>query len=173
MAMTLAYQHPWRSDGWEREIYPMPSFPMLSVAALERSRQWYLDLGFADVFTGRGADGAPFIAHVRWCAFADVLLVPARGPVAEPRGAGIRLSFASTSADEVAVRAVDLGATIVEPPADRPWNAREVTLADPDGYLLTFTAPTAELIARLQRGAVPQFDEVIARMKGRIRAPGA
>src|SRR5690348_17967001 len=129
---TPAYEHPWRSEGWEREIYPMPSFPMLSVADLERSRAWYLALGFSDVFTTRAPDGTPLIAHVRWCAFADLLLVPARVPVAEPRGSGIRLCFASTSADDVAARAAEVGATIAERPVDRPWNAREVTLADPD-----------------------------------------
>ena len=169
---TPAYEHPWRSAGWEREIYPMPSFPMLSVAALDRSIAWYLDLGFADVFTGRAHDGTPFISHVRWCAFADLLLVPARERVAEPRGAGIRLCLASTSADEVAARAAELGATIVEPPTDRPWNAREVTLADPDGYRLTFTAPTAELIARIRSGTVPKFDDVLARVRGRVGATG-
>lgn len=166
--MTTSYQHPWRSGGWEREIYPMPAFPMLSVADLERSARWYLDLGFADVFTGRGHDGTPFIVHVRWCAFADLLLVPARDPVAEPRGAGVRLCFASTSADEVAARATGIGATIVEPPADRPWNAREVTLADPDGYRLTFTAPTAEMIERIRTGTVPRFEDVLARMRGQL-----
>lgn len=170
--MTATYEHPWRSGNWEREIYPMPSFPMLSVADLERSRRWYLDLGFADVFTGRGHDGAPFMVHVRWCAFADLLLTPAPGAPTAPRGGGIRLCFASTSADEVAARAAEIGASVLEPPADRPWNARDVTIADPDGYRLTFTAPTAAMIERIRSGAIPRFDEVIARMKGRVGPAG-
>ena len=174
MSMTTpTYQHPWRSDGWEREIYPMPSFPMLSVVDMERSHAWYLDLGFADVFSTRARDGTLVIAHMRWCAFADLLIVPARNPVPEPRGAGIRLCFASVSADALAARAAELGATIVEPPIDRPWNAREVTLLDPEGYRLTFTGPTAELAARIQSGTVPKFEEVLKRMRGRVGPGGA
>ena len=44
------------------------------------------------------------------------------------------------------------GAQIVAPPADMPWNARECTIQDPDGYRLTFSEPI-----NIHRS----FDEVI------------
>ncbi len=33
------------------------------------------------------------------------------------------------------------GANIASGPLDQPWNVREVTILDPDGYRLVFTAP--------------------------------
>jgi uncharacterized glyoxalase superfamily protein PhnB len=155
--------YPYRAAGWERETYPMPSFPMLSVSDVARSSRWYQEtLGFADVFTMRGRDGTALLAHLRWCTFADLLLAPSRTPIDGARGLGITLHFAATSADDVAERARAAGATIVEGPVDRPWNARDVTITDPDGYRLTFTAPQAKVL----EGKAPSFDEVIAKARG-------
>jgi len=79
--MQQAPEYPYRQDGWEKQIYPMPSFPLLAVSDMERSSRWYQDvLGFADVFTMRGRDGAPLLAHLRWCTYADILLTPTRAP---------------------------------------------------------------------------------------------
>src|SRR5689334_4160929 len=150
-------QYPYRADGWEREIYPMPSFPMLAVTDVERSSRWYQDtLGFADVFTMRCLDGTPLLAHLRWCTFADLLLTASRSPMDGPRGRGITLNFAGASADDVAERARSAGAEVAEGPIDRPWNARDVTILDPDGYRLTFTAPQPHVL----QDRAPAFDEV-------------
>jgi L-amino acid N-acyltransferase YncA/uncharacterized glyoxalase superfamily protein PhnB len=126
------------------DIYPMPSFPMLAVDDLARSALWYQDvLGFQDIFTFRMADGRPVLAHLRWRKYADVLLVPERQPSAGPRGAGVTLFFAMPDehpfVDGLAERAAAMGATLLAGPADTPWNARDVTVLDPDGYRLTFT----------------------------------
>ena len=156
-------RYPYRADGWEREIYPMPSFPLLAVSDVDRSSRWYQEtLGFADVFTMRGRDGASLLAHLRWCTFADVLLTPSRTPMDGQRGVGIALNFATTSVDDVADRARAAGATIVDGPIDRPWNARDVTIADPDGYRLTFTAPQPPML----EGRASSFDEVMAKVRG-------
>lgn len=154
--------YPYRADGWDRQIYPMPSFARLSVADVDRSSRWYQDvLGFADVFTLRAPDGRSLLAHLRWCTFADLLLTPAPAPIAGDRGVGIALNFATVSADDVADRAKASGASIVEGPIDRAWNARDVTVADPDGFRLCFTAP----LARVLEGRSPSFDEVMARAR--------
>jgi len=161
--MEQTPRFPYRAEGWEREIYPMPSFPLLAVTDVERSSRWYQEtLGFADVFTMRGRDGTSLLAHLRWCTFADLLLTPSRTPVEGQRGLGIALNFATTSADEIAERARAAGATIVDGPTDRPWNARDVTIADPDGYRLTFTAPQQHML----EGRAPNFDEVMAKVRG-------
>ena len=157
-------QYPYRPDGWERQIYPMPSFAVLAVSDVERSSRWYQEtLGFADVFTMHGGDGASLLAHLRWCTFADVLLTPSRAPIDGPRGLGVALNFATVSADDVATRARAAGATIADGPIDRPWNVRDVTILDPDGYRLVFTAPQPHVLD----GRAPSFDEVMARARDR------
>jgi len=115
------------------EIYPMPAFPTLAVRDLDASVRWYCDgLGFQSVFA------MPGMAHLRWARYADLLLRP--GPAtADKKGAGITLNFAVTDVDTVAARAKAAGATFLQEPGDRPWNARDFTLADPDGFALTFT----------------------------------
>jgi uncharacterized glyoxalase superfamily protein PhnB len=139
------------------EIYPMPAFPMLNVTDLAASARWYQEaLGFRHIFTMSGPDGAPRLVHLRWVKYADVLL--GSRPVAPgPRGVGVGLHFsaylAERTVDEIAGQAAGAGARIVAPPAQMPWNARECTIADPDGYLLTFSQPV-----NIHR----DFDEVIA-----------
>ena len=47
----------------------------------------------------------------------------------------------------------------VSGPIDQPWNVREATILDPDGYKLVFTAPI-NLSAK--------FDEVMERTKNSL-----
>jgi catechol 2,3-dioxygenase-like lactoylglutathione lyase family enzyme len=156
---ALPTTHPYRTDGWEREIYGMPAFPVILANDLARSSQWYQDvLGFADVFTMRGPDDRPLLVHLRWCKWADVLITQARTPVEPPRGQGITLNFMTLGVDELAERARAAGANVLDGPVDRPWNARDVTIADPDGYRLNFTGPSSNA-ARLS------FDEVMKRAR--------
>ena len=160
--MDRVPSYPYRAEGWEREIYPMPAFPLLNVTNVETSSRWYQEtLGFADVFTLRVADGTAVLAHLRWCTFGDLLLTAARTPIDGPRGRGVALNFATPSADEVAARARAAGAEILDGPTDRPWNARDVTIADPDGFRLTFTAPQPKVLD----GRSPSFEEVMNRLK--------
>ena len=151
------------------EIYPMPSFPMLATTDLARSALWYQDvLGFQDVFTFRMADGRPVLSHLRWRKYADVLLTAERAPAASPKGAGITLFFAMPDeeplVDGLAERAAALGATIVAGPADTPWNARDVTLLDPDGYRLTFTGAQVGPDGRPTRGK-GSFRDLVERLR--------
>jgi predicted enzyme related to lactoylglutathione lyase len=60
--------------------------------------------------------------------------------------------------DALAERARTAGANILEGPIDRPWNARDVTIADPDGYRLNFTGPS-------NSGARMSFDDVMKRAR--------
>jgi catechol 2,3-dioxygenase-like lactoylglutathione lyase family enzyme len=160
--MEQAPEYPYRGEGWERRIYPMPSFALLNVTDVDRSSRWYQDtLGFADVFTMRSREGIAMLAHLRWCTYADVLLTPTRAPIEGPRGLGVTLNFATVRADDVAARARSAGVSILDGPTDRPWNARDVTIADPDGYRLTFTAPQPHVLS----GDRPSFDDVMARLR--------
>jgi catechol 2,3-dioxygenase-like lactoylglutathione lyase family enzyme len=130
----------------DQEIYPMPSFVTLAVSDVARSAAWYQDvLGFHHVAT-MGPTATPMLVHLRWVKFADLLLVAERSPVTEKKGVACTLCFSmfargEASVDPLAEKARAAGATILAGPADMPWNAREVTIADPDGFRLNFTAP--------------------------------
>ena len=157
---------PYRRDGWAKDIYPMPAFPQLVVSDLAASSKWYQEvLGFADVFTMRMPDGTPILAHLRWCAFGDVLLHPMRTPISGPRGQGITLYFSTESADEVAARAAKHDVKPVEGPVDRPWNVREVIFNDPDGYRLTFGGATKETLERAAAHNVESMDALVDRVR--------
>lgn len=126
------------------EMYPMPSFPTLSVADLAASRRFYVEgLGFQVIYSFAPADGPAVLEHLRWARYADLLLVPG-GPDGGTKGQGIRLTFsaalAGRSCAEIAERAQAQGAD-VEGPVERSYNAREVVVTDPDGFVLVFTEP--------------------------------
>ena len=130
------------------EIYPMPSFPTLIVNDLEASANFYQNaLGFKHIFTMPGPGGQSALVHLRWVKYADLLLVRPRDgeELAGPKGAGVALNFGMFDRFEgdiaaFAEQARTRGAN-VSGPIDQPWNVREVTVLDPDGYKLIFTVP--------------------------------
>jgi uncharacterized glyoxalase superfamily protein PhnB len=73
---------------------------------------------------------------------------------------GIALSFAvfEGKVDAVAERARRYGAALTSEPTNQPWNARDFSLQDPDGFVLTFTqGPVEEGLS---------MDTIIARSMG-------
>ena len=140
------------------EFYPMPSFPTLAVRDLEASLRWYCEgLGFTLVFTMPGPAGAA-LAHLRWAKYADLMLRSGLRAEGQP-GLGVTLTFAvGDDLDALAARARRHGAIFVREPEDRPWNARDFTVADPDGYNLTFTKGPLDIDLTI--------DEVAARVRG-------
>lgn len=149
-------------DGSE-EFYGMPAFPTLAVADPTASTRWYDAIGFRHVFTLPGPGDRPALVHLRWAKYADLLLRPGPREGRAPVGTGVTLTFAmfareGETVDDVAARARNAGAATEAEPSDRPWNSRETTLLDPDGYRLTFTQPGDT------SGAVT-MDDVVARVK--------
>ena len=146
------------------DIYPMPMFPMLTVTDLAASARFYQGaLSFKLIFTMPGPGGQPALAHLRWVKYADLLLARPRDgrPVPAPRGAGVALSFNlfdrfGGDIAALADHARQHGAHVAGP-VTQPWNAREVTVLDPDGYRLIFTAPIDTGLA---------FDQVNQRARG-------
>jgi catechol 2,3-dioxygenase-like lactoylglutathione lyase family enzyme len=144
-----------------RAIYGMPMFATLLARDLDATVSWYTrGLGFIELFTMRGPDGAPFLVHLRRWQFQDLLVRPAPGPVTP--GTGCQLSFAAVygEIDALAERARAHGGGRVEGPADTPWNTRDLTTADPDGTVVIFTA------ARPPELADPAFS---AQLTGMLR----
>lgn len=128
-----------------RDIYPMPSFAGLEVADTAASSRFYQDaLGFTEIFTLPNPSGMPMLVHLRWVKWADLLLRPAVGRFSGPKGLGISLTFTAfegglDAIDALHERARRHGAKIIAEPGNRPWNARDFTVEDPDGFRLTFT----------------------------------
>jgi len=130
------------------EIYPMPSFPTLIVNDLEASSNFYQNvLGFKHIFTMPGPGGQPALIHLRWIKYADLLIAKPRDGKAltETKGVGVSLNFQmfehfDGDIDAFAKQAIEKGAQVTGP-IDQPWNVREVTVMDPDGYKLIFTKP--------------------------------
>lgn len=145
------------------EIYPMPLFPTLIVDDVEVSSMFYQNaLGFKHIFTMPGPDGKPSLVHLRWVKYADLLITKSRGgrELTGPKGLGVSLNFNmlehfNGDMDAFAKYARENGANVTGP-IDQPWNVREVTVLDPDGYKLIFSMPINLNLS---------FDEVIERVK--------
>ena len=144
------------------EIYPMPSFPTLIASDVDASSRFYQNvLGFKHIFTMPGPDGQPSLIHLRWTKYADLLITRSRHgkELPEPRGVGISLNFNmfehfNGDMDAFAKHARENGANVTGP-VDQPWNVREVTIVDPDGYRLIFMVPINVNLS---------FDEVVGRV---------
>jgi catechol 2,3-dioxygenase-like lactoylglutathione lyase family enzyme len=125
-------------------IYPMPMFLRLEVADLARSRAFYTGaLDFVELAVLPGPGGEPFLVHLRRWRYQDILVVPARGPVRPALGLGLALAAEHDALAGLAERARAAGAE-VEGPVDTPWNTTDVTVTDPDGLRITYTARRPE-----------------------------
>ena len=163
-----------------RAIYGMPMFATLQARDLAATVSWYTEgLGFINLFTMPGPDGAPLLVHLRRWQFQDLLVRPARrpatpgdrpargpatpgdGPARGPAipGSTCQLSFAAVygELDALAERARAHAGGRVDGPADTPWNTRDLTATDPDGQVVVFTA------ARPPELADPAFTERMRR----------
>lgn len=128
----------------EPEFYPMPFFVQLIVHDLGASSRWYQDaLGFRSVYAMPGPDGALRMVHLRLGRYQDLMLMPDPPDTSLPsaqRGKGVNICLSIEGGiDALAARAKAAGAQVVAGPVDRPWNVRELTVQDPDGYRLTFS----------------------------------
>lgn len=118
----------------------MPMFVRLAVRDVEASKLWFQKaLGFETVF-----DIPRTMAHLRGRRYQDVLIVKSDLQDDVAVGQGVTLSFTWTgSVDEIADRIRAAGGKVLDGPIDRPWNARELVVEDPNGYRFSFSRPIA------------------------------
>ena len=116
------------------QTYAMPMYVRLTVADVEATKAWYHEaLGFESVF-----DIPHTMAHLRGRRYQDVLIV--EGEASQPAGTILCFSW-SKSVDDLAKQVATAGGKILDGPVDRPWNARELVIEDPNGYRLSFSQP--------------------------------
>jgi uncharacterized glyoxalase superfamily protein PhnB len=135
----------------EEDIYPMPIFCSLIVHDVNASAAWYQHaLGFRTIFVLPDAEtGKLSFAHLRREKYQDILI--GTGHVnKEKNGYGIKIVFQAWSdIDELTHKAKQHDATVITEPHDTPWRTREVTFEDLDGYQITFTYPSKELLQEI------------------------
>lgn len=120
------------------QSYRMPMYARLAVRDVDATRLWFQNvLGFETIF-----DIPRTMAHVRGRRYQDVLIVKSDLPEFAEVGQGITLSFTWTgSVDELAERIRAGNGRILDGPVDRPWNARELVIEEPNGYRFSFSHP--------------------------------
>ncbi|GHP13406.1 glyoxalase [Lentilactobacillus fungorum] len=119
------------------EYYPMALFPKLMVQDIEKSSKWYeISLGFKSLFKFRNRKNEVILNHLRLNKYQDIMLIQGTDFTV---GTGVYLNLLVDDALEK-LKHVSPKA-IVEPLSEKPWNASEATIKDPDGYLITLTQP--------------------------------
>ena len=118
------------------EHYQMPFFPKLMVKDIDKSAKWYeMSLGFESLFKYRNSKKEVIMNHLRLNKYQDIMLI-------QKADSGIYLNLlvndASEKINQISPKAIQ------EPLSEKPWNALEVTIKDPDGYLITLTQPHVE-----------------------------
>ena len=130
-------------------VYPMPMFVRLAASDPLRTVDFFTRvLDFDVMFRGPDADGVPVLVHLRRYKYQDILVMPSRRSV-QP-SAALTVSFAAADADALDALAERIrrhAPDVLDGPRDMPWNARELTVRDPDGHAFVFFAPARTPIA--------------------------
>lgn len=130
----------YKKEIYTMEYYQMPFFPKLMVKDINKSTKWYeMALGFESMFKYRNRKNEIIMNHLRLNKYQDIMLIQKTDFVV---GTGIYLNLLVNDISEK-IKQVS-PKVIQEPLTERPWNATEVTIKDPDGYLITLTQPHIE-----------------------------
>lgn len=122
------------------EFYPMPLFVRMFVRDIAASAQWYADaLGFRSVYVLSNADGRQTMNHLRLAKYQDLMLLAQSQGTSDDPSSRLIISFSyDGNLQALAQRALSVGATVGGPTA-MPHNAYELTVIDPNGFILIFS----------------------------------
>ena len=117
------------------EFYQMPLFNKILVSDIEKAEKWYRhNLGFQSVFKFRNENNEVIMNHLRLEKYQDIMLIQSDDFISG-NGCFINILF-----DDIETIAKSISEKYVLQPLEQmPWNAKEMTIIDPDGYQLTLT----------------------------------
>ena len=125
------------SEAWSTNV----TVVFLVYEDIARARAFFLDaLGFEDVGEVRDDAGDLRRSHVRFGDTVLLLDTPGAHDVRSPRTAGGVTHLVVINVGDVDAhhaRAAGTGATILQPPTDRPWG-RDYEILDAEGYRFSF-----------------------------------
>lgn len=122
------------------EFYSMPLFVRMFVLDVAATARWYADaLGFRSVYVQQGPSGNQMMSHIQLAKYQDLMLLPQPQDAADSPSNGLIISFSyDGDLEALAQQAISAGAT-VGGPTPMPYNAYELTVIDPNGFILIFS----------------------------------
>lgn len=117
------------------EFYQMPMFNKVLVKDIEKAEKWYeKTLGFKSVFKFRNDKNEILMNHLRLEKYQDLMLI---SQTDFEVGNSIYLNILVKDIEEKSQNISQK--FIVTQLKEQPWNAKEMTIKDPDGHLITLT----------------------------------
>ncbi|QTY50664.1 VOC family protein [Staphylococcus aureus] len=117
------------------EFYQMPMFNKVLVQDIEKAEKWYeKTLGFKSVFKFRNDKNEVLMNHLRLEKYQDLMLI---SQTDFEVGNSIYLNILVKDIEEKSQNISQK--FIVSQLEEQPWNAKEMTIKDPDGNLITLT----------------------------------
>ncbi|UOO44515.1 VOC family protein [Enterococcus casseliflavus] len=117
------------------KVYVMPMFYQMKTKDIVQSSKWFTEiLGFQSLYQFRNQENQVMMDHLRLADYQDLMLIAAE---AFTVGDGAILNVAMNDLQNIAQKIPTKW--IVEPLMEKPWNALEMTIKDPNGYLFTLT----------------------------------
>ncbi|MFE3575904.1 VOC family protein [Lysinibacillus sp. NPDC059133] len=119
------------------EFYQMPLFVKLKVSNIEKSKYWYANiLNFNSVFDFPDANGTTSMTHLRGAKYQDLMLLKDEEVSTSN---SVIINVFSNNIHSIYLAALENKTKIIQQPTVQPWNAKELTIEDPDGYVFTIT----------------------------------
>ncbi|MFB7159747.1 VOC family protein [Lysinibacillus sp. NPDC056232] len=119
------------------EFYQMPLFVKLKVSNIEISKDWYANiLNFNSVFDFPDANGTTSMTHLRGAKYQDLMLLKDEEVSTSN---SVIINVFSNNIHSIYLAALENKTKIIQQPTVQPWNAKELTIEDPDGYVFTIT----------------------------------
>ncbi|MGE7949844.1 VOC family protein [Lysinibacillus sp. NPDC093688] len=139
------------------EFYQMPLFVKLKVRNIEKSKEWYANvLNFTSVFDFPDANGKTSMTHLRGAKYQDLMLLKDEEVNASD---SVIINLFSNNIHSIYQAVLENETKIIQQPTVQPWNAKELTIEDPDGHVFTITESV---------DSNKDFDTVIDNVKGQL-----
>ena len=113
----------------------MPMFNKVLVKDIEKAEKWYeKTLGFKSVFKFRNDKNEVLMNHLRLEKYQDLMLISQTDfEVGNSIYLNILVKDIEKKSQNISQK------FIVSQLEEQPWNAKEMTIKDPDGHLITLT----------------------------------